>query len=343
LVLTVQPSINGSKSRCTPSRDTSTPPDVTALGDFVDFVDEHDAVLLDRFQGLGLQLFIVDQAAGFFVAYQLQRFLDLELAALAFALAHVGEQALQLVGHFFHARWRGDIDAGYFGDFDFDLLVIQLTFAQALAEQLAGVGIGSRGIVVAEAHACRWQQCVEDALFGGVFGAMTNLGDFLFAQQLDGGVGQVTNDRLDVATDVADFGELGRFDLDEWRVGQFGQATGDLGFTDTGRADHQDVFRGHFNAQLFRQLHPTPAIAQGNGDGALGIVLADDMAVEFVDDFTGSHGHSIWRTSGKNEPWRNGACTGLLGAVLLLNGLGVVGEYADIAGDAEGGLDDFPG
>src|SRR5690242_19763847 len=36
-------------------------------------------------------------------------------------------------------------------------------------------------------------------------------------------------------------------------------------------------------------------------------------------------------------------CTGLLGAVLLLNGLGVVGEYTDVAGNAEGGFDDFPG
>src|SRR3546814_12128019 len=49
-------------------------------------------------------------------------------------------------------------------------------------------------------------------------------------------------------------------------------------------------------------LHPAPAVTQGDGDGALGIVLADDVAVEFVDDFAGSHGHSIWRSSSKNEP-----------------------------------------
>ncbi|MCY1175258.1 hypothetical protein D9M73_154890 [compost metagenome] len=171
---------------------------------------------------------------------------------------------------------------------------------------------------------------------------MANLDDFLLAQQLDRGIGQVTNDRFDVAADIADFSELGRFDLDERRIGQFGQATGDLGFTDTGRANHQDVLWRYFNAQLFGQLHAAPAVAQGNGDGALGIVLADDVAVEFVDDFTGSHGHNIQWTSSKNEPWCGG-CTDLLGAVLLLNGLGVVGEYADVAGDAEGGFDNFPG
>ena len=132
---------------------------------------------------------------------------------------------------------------------------------------------------------------------------MANLGHFLFAQQLDRRVGQVTNDRFDIATDVADFGELGRFDFDERRVGEFGQATGDLGFTDTGRADHQDVLWRYFNAQLFGQLHPAPAVTQRDGDGALGIVLADDVAIEFVDDFTGSHGHSNWRSSSKSEPW----------------------------------------
>ncbi|OMP13440.1 hypothetical protein COLO4_01682 [Corchorus olitorius] len=36
--------------------------DVAALGDLVDLVDEHDAMLLDRFQGLGLEFFLVDQA-----------------------------------------------------------------------------------------------------------------------------------------------------------------------------------------------------------------------------------------------------------------------------------------
>ena len=124
---------------------------------------------------------------------------------------------------------------------------------------------------------------------------MADLGHFLFAQHLQGGVSQVANDRLDIAAHITDFGEFGRFDLDERCIGQFGQASGDLGFADAGRADHQDVLGRYFNAQFFRQLHPAPAVTQRNGNGALGIVLADDMAVEFMDDFAGSHGHSVWR------------------------------------------------
>jgi hypothetical protein len=47
LVLTVVPSTSGSRSRCTPWRDTSAPLHVGARGDLVDLVDEDDAVLLD--------------------------------------------------------------------------------------------------------------------------------------------------------------------------------------------------------------------------------------------------------------------------------------------------------
>jgi hypothetical protein len=40
------------------------------------------------------------------------------------------------------------------------------------------------------------------------------------------------------------------------------------------------------------ELHAAPAVAQGDGDGALGLVLADDVAVELADDLAGGQfGH----------------------------------------------------
>lgn len=36
-------------------------------------------------------------------------------------------------------------------------------------------------------------------------------------------------------------------------------------------------------------LLATPAVAQGDGDGAFGAVLADDVLIEFGDDFSGGH------------------------------------------------------
>jgi hypothetical protein len=42
-----------------------------------------------------------------------------------------------------------------------------------------------------------------------------------------------------------------------------------------------------FLAQRLGQLQAAPAITQRDGDGTLGVLLADDVLVEFGDDFAG--------------------------------------------------------
>jgi hypothetical protein len=59
---------------------------------------------------------------------------------------------------------------------------------------------------------------------------------------------------------------------------------GDLGLAAAGRADHQDVLGQHLLAQRLRQLQAAPAVAQRDRDGALGVLLADDVLVELGDD-----------------------------------------------------------
>ena len=102
---------------------------------------------------------------------------------------------------------------------------------------------------------------------------------------LDGDLDQVTDNGLDIAADIADLGELGRLDLDKGCIGQAGQATGNFGLADAGRTDHQDVLRCDFLTQGLGHLGTPPAVAQGNGDRFFGVVLADDMLVQFGDDF----------------------------------------------------------
>ena len=101
---------------------------------------------------------------------------------------------------------------------------------------------------------------------------------------------EIADDLLDVAADIADLGEFGRLDLDEGRAGEPRQAARDLGLADAGRPDHQDVLRHDFLAHGAFQLLAAPAVAQGDRDGALGVVLADDVAVEFGNDFAGGEG-----------------------------------------------------
>ena len=100
---------------------------------------------------------------------------------------------------------------------------------------------------------------------------------------------EVADDRVDVAADVADLGELRRFDLDERRIGEAREAARDLGLADAGRSDHQDVLRRDLLAQRLGHLLPAPAVAQRDRDGALGGILPDDVLVELGDDFVGRH------------------------------------------------------
>ena len=109
-------------------------------------------------------------------------------------------------------------------------------------------------------------------------------------RQLERDLDQVAHDALDVAADIADLGELGRLDLEERRLGEPGQPARDLGLAAAGRADHQDVLGQHLVAQALVELLAAPAVAQRDGDGALGLALADDEAVELGDDLAGGEG-----------------------------------------------------
>ena len=103
---------------------------------------------------------------------------------------------------------------------------------------------------------------------------------------------QVANDRFHIPADIADLGELGRLDLDERRLRQFGQTACDLGLTTAGGADGQNVLRLHLFTKRVLKLLATPAIAKSDRHGAFGVFLTDDEAVEFRDDFArGECGH----------------------------------------------------
>ncbi len=173
-------------------------------------------------------------------------------------------------------------------DLDLDLLVIQLALAQLLAEHLAGGGAVVRFLVLF-LIARRAQQGIQDAILGSIHGAVLDPGHFLLAQQRNRVLGQVADDGFNIPPDIAHLGELGCFHLDEGRFRQFGEAACDLGFAHARGADHEDVLGRDLFLDVGIRLHAPPAVAQGNGDGPLGLVLADDVAVEFVNDFPGGH------------------------------------------------------
>ena len=120
-----------------------------------------------------------------------------------------------------------------------------------------------------------------------LFGSRPNRLFLLLEHQGHRGIDEIPDDRLDIATHVANLGELRGFDLDERRLGELGETARHLGLADARGSDHDDVLRGDLVAQLFRDLLSPPAISQRNRHRALGFVLPDDVPVEFGDNLPG--------------------------------------------------------
>ena len=112
---------------------------------------------------------------------------------------------------------------------------------------------------------------------------------FVFSH-VDGDLNQITNHRLDIATNVTHLGKLGCLNLEKRRLRENCQTPGDFGLTNAGRTDHDDVFRGDLFSQRRGYLLAPPAIAQGDGDEAFGIGLADDVFVQFGNGLFGRQG-----------------------------------------------------
>src|SRR5580692_2884723 len=257
-----------------------------ARADLVDLVEEHDAVVLDHLDRFLGELIVVEQLVGFLVDQDIVGFVHIDAPALGAAAAELAENVAD--------RDRAHLRAGHAGDveqrhaaagglyLDLDLLVVELARAQLFAERFLGRGAGIGA-----------DQRIEHAVFGGLFGAGPNVLALALARQRDGDFDEVAHDLLDVAADIADFGEFRRLDLEERRAGELGEAAGNLGLADAGGPDHQNILRLHFLAQALVELQPAPAVTQRDRHRALGIALADDEAVEFGNDLAGGKvGHA---------------------------------------------------
>ena len=127
--------------------------------------------------------------------------------------------------------------------FQFDKAVVQLTHAQQTAQFVTGGTAALSFVVAVEVFTLSRQQQVEQLLLGAFFSLEAHFFRFLFTNHDDGQLDQIAYHTFNVAADIADLGEFAGFDFDKRRLSQFGQASGNLGFTDTGGADHDDVFR----------------------------------------------------------------------------------------------------
>ena len=199
---------------------------------------------------------------------------------LVFALKQPGQHVLQIDVDLFDRRPGDDLERGkgLLAHVDFDDPRVEAAGAQLLAEPLARLMLliaRGRRILVWRDRTRRRQQDIEQPLLGVLRRLRADLLEALLADHVDAELHEVADHRFHVAADVADFGELRRFDLDERRLRESREPARDLGLADAGRADHQDVLRRDFFGELRRQLLPPHAVAQRDRHGALGGGLAD--------------------------------------------------------------------
>src|SRR5262249_11298744 len=161
--------------------------------------------------------------------------------------------------------------------------VFELAGAQLSPEYVLG---GGAGVLAYER--------IDDALLSSLLRARLHVLALALPRQSDRNLDKVAHDLLDVAADIAHLGKLGRLHLEERPTRELGEAARNLGLADAGRPDHQDVLGQHLLAQPVVELEAAPAIAQRDRDRALGVALADDVAVELGDDLAGREfGHAL--------------------------------------------------
>ncbi len=130
------------------------------------------------------------------------------------------------------------------------------------------------------------QEAVDDAFVRKFFCLLCHGVHFVYLHHADRSLDQVADHRFDIAADIADLGELRCFDLDERRIDELRQASGDLGLPDAGRSDHKDILRYDLFFQFFAELLAAPAIAESNGNGLLRLCLPYNIMIKFLNDLS---------------------------------------------------------
>ena len=154
-----------------------------------------------------------------------------------------------------------------------DVLVVEFAVAQLPPEGLAGRCDGA-GPTSASTRALRRSSARG---LGRPCAAFPGRGDADFDE--------VADDLFDVAADIADLGEFRRFDLEE-RGAEPGSRR-EISVLPTPVGPIIGMFFGSTSRAVVSSCWRRQRLRKGDGDRALGVGLADDVAVELGDDLAG--------------------------------------------------------
>ena len=137
-------------------------------------------------------------------------------------------------------------------------------------------------------RACRRKQEVEQPFFCHLLSPLLDQLKVACLDHTDRQFRDVADDGFHITPDVPHLGELGGFDFQKGSLRQLRQSSRNFSLADTSRADHDDVLRHDLFANVRAQLLPSPTVTQRDGHHALGVLLADDIAIQFLHDLARS-------------------------------------------------------
>ena len=274
------------------------PRSAAAARHLIDFIQKYDAVLLRALDGLRIYRVHVDQILLLLGLQNLARLAHLHLAQLGF----LRNDAAQHIAHVHIGAGNIRLRANLF-DLDFNDFVLQLAAAKArahivLTDHQLVLFLGGKlrlPWLVAQQNIDRIDrlfllragQQIHQPILRNAFGAAAHACAVLILHQTDRCFHQIADDGFHIAPHIAHLGELRGLHLYERRVRQPRQPAGDFGLAHAGRADHQYVLRGNFFADRFIQPGAAIAVAQRDRDGALGVLLTDDVSIQLAHDLAG--------------------------------------------------------
>ncbi|KAF5033942.1 hypothetical protein DSECCO2_601370 [anaerobic digester metagenome] len=102
---------------------------------------------------------------------------------------------------------------------------------------------------------------------------------------LHGDAHQIADDGFDIPSDIPYFRVLGRFNLYERGVGQLCNTAGDLRLSHPGGTDHNDILWRNLVADLQRQTLAAGAVANGDCNRPLCLLLSDYVLIKLFHYF----------------------------------------------------------
>ncbi len=259
---------------------------VTALltsivcGDFVDFVKKYHAVLLRSLKRFLRDCVLIHHFFGFLTYDEVHRLFDGEFSLFHLTFAeHTAENTSEID---FVSRRIARLKLDWLGlltDFHFDGYSVKVSCADFLQEFLFELCVALVGCACGVfAHG---KQDFAKFVLGdfGCFGH--NLFELLVLDETNGNFHEVADYALYVATDVADFGKLCRFHLDERRFDDLCESSCDFRFTNARRTFHNDVFGRDFLSHFFGEFASSISVAQCDCNCDFCVVLTDDVSIEF--------------------------------------------------------------